>query len=98
MNALIKTILAPEISDEINENTDRDETDKLEDQNISNWFQWSVNIYDNALRLAMNCIEGTAINACYNPDFTKIMKTRLIPYIVLLEWRNAIAFPDRRRN
>lgn len=79
LNALIKTIPAPEISDEINENTDRDEleTDKLEeDQNTSDWFQWSANIYDNALRLAMNCTEGTAINACYNPDFAKIMKTR----------------------
>lgn len=83
LNALIKTIPAPEISDEINENTDRDETDKLEDQNTSDWFQWSANIYDNALRLAMNCTEGTAINACYNPDFAKIMKTRLIPYVVL---------------
>lgn len=31
----------------------------------------------------MNCTEGTAINACYNPDFAKILKTRLIPYVVL---------------
>lgn len=31
----------------------------------------------------MNYTEGTAINACYNPDLAKIMKTRLIPYVVL---------------
>lgn len=86
LNNIIKTVSAPEI-DEINEITDRDEIEKLEDDddqtNASDWFQWSSNIYDNAIQLAMNCTEGTAINACYNPDFAKIMKTRLIPYVVL---------------
>lgn len=86
LNAIIKTFSAPEISDKLD--TDSDEVNNLnleedDDQNISRWFQWSANIYDNAIRLAMKCTEGTAINACYNPDFAKIMKTRLIPYVVL---------------
>lgn len=38
---------------------------------------------DNAIRLAANCTTGTFINACHNPEFAKIIKTRLIPYVVL---------------
>lgn len=52
MNVTIKIVSAPEISDEINENADRGETDKLEednDQNTSDWFQLSANIYDNTI-------------------------------------------------
>lgn len=89
LNTIIKNASAPEISeisDDIDENNNRDEIDKLkeaDDQDNSDWFQCSANIYDNAERLAVNCTEGTAINACYNPEFAKMMKTRLIPYVVL---------------
>jgi len=36
----------PEMSNEVSENTDckRDKTEKINDQDIFNWFQWSTNI------------------------------------------------------
>ncbi|KAK4887260.1 hypothetical protein RN001_003531 [Aquatica leii] len=54
LNAIIKTVSAPEIPDDTNYKID---TDQFEDgdQSTSNWFQWSANIYANAKQIAMNC-------------------------------------------
>lgn len=93
LNNMIKYIPEIEIVDEIGENRETDcltismdlsETDCPEvSADISNWFHWSANIYDKAQQIAINCIEGTAINACYNPDFAITIKTHLIPYVAL---------------
>jgi len=85
LNTLIKSAIIPELSSEIDENLFSNDTDSSEadKKDISAWFQWSVNIYDNAKQLAINCTEGTVINACFNPEFANMMKTRLMPYVVL---------------
>jgi len=86
LNTLIKSTIIPELSSEIDENLfshDTDSSEEADKKDISDWFQWSANIYDNAKQLAINCTEGTVINACFNPDFANIMKTRLMPYVVL---------------
>lgn len=85
LNNIIKCVPAPEVSKERDENLDCNETDCPEevDSNTFDWFQWSANIYDNAQRIAVNCTEGIVINACYNPDFAAVMKTRLMPYVAL---------------
>lgn len=89
LNTIIKCVPAPEASNEKEENLEEiencNETHCPEevDQDTSDWFQWSANIYDNAQRVAVNCIEGTSINACYNPEFAAIIKTRLMPYVAL---------------
>jgi len=82
LNTLIKNAIMIELSNEIDENlfsNDTDSSKEADKKDISDWFQWSANIYDNAKQLAINCIEGIVINACFNPEFANIMKTRLMP-------------------
>lgn len=83
LNSMIKGIEAPDFSNEENENLESNDWEDSDDQNSSDWFQWSANIYDNANKLARNCTEGTAINACFNPPFASVLKTRLMPYVTL---------------
>lgn len=82
LNRLIKNVATLEFKlNEINENLgdNNNYLDNSEEANVNDisWFQWSANIYENAQQLAINCTEGTAINACYNPDFAKTLKTYL---------------------
>lgn len=94
LNNLIKGVRAPEVSNEVNESFDRNETDNVDDfeeanaQNAFDWVEWSIDIFNKAQQIAVNCTEGTAINACYNPNLAKIIKTRLMPYLVL--WSGVI--------
>lgn len=86
LNNIINCVSIPEIANETNENQDHNEVDFPEEVDIqdgSDWVQWSANMYDNAQRIAVNCTEETTIKACYNPNFAKLIKTRLIPYLVL---------------
>lgn len=88
LNRLIKNVATLEFKlNEINENLgdNNNYLDNSEEANVNDisWFQWSANIYENAQQLAINCTERTAINACYNPDFAKTLKTYLMPYVVL---------------
>lgn len=86
LNTIIKSVTIPELTSEMDEDlfdNDTNNSEEADDKDIFDWFQWSANIYDNAKQLAINCTEGTIINACFNPEFASMMKTRLIPYIVL---------------
>lgn len=87
LNTIIKgTPPMLDILNENNEDLDNNDIDDPEEANkqcASDWIQLAINIYDSAKRLADNCTEGTAINACYNPELAKIIKTRLIPYLPL---------------
>lgn len=86
LNNIIKCELVSEVSGKTNENFDYKEINIEEEtdyQDASDWIQWSANIYDNAQHIADNCVEGTAINACYNPNFANKTKTRLMPYLAL---------------
>lgn len=67
------------------QNQDHNEVDFSEEvdiQDASDWVQWNANIYDNVQQVVVNCTEKTAINACYNLNFTKLIKTCLVPYLV----------------
>lgn len=84
LNNLIKDIPTHYPLHEINENDEIDEIDgpeEINNQDASDWHEWSTNIFDKAKQLALNCTEGTTMNACYNPDFAKILKTRVMPYV-----------------
>lgn len=82
---MIRAVAAPDFSNEMHEDdrNDADDWEELDDKDASDWFEWSANIYDNANKLALNCTEGTSINACFNPRFAAMIKTRLMPYVVL---------------
>lgn len=49
----------------------------------SDWSSWSTTLLHTATQLATESKNGCTINACYNPEFAKLFKTRLIPYVPL---------------
>lgn len=71
-----------------NNNNKNSETQSFSNDNSSyeencntSWLEWSNSIWDFAQKVAKNSEYGNIINACYNSDFAKQIKTRLLPYL-----------------
>ena len=71
-----------------NNNNENSETQSFSNDNSSyeencntSWLEWSNSIWDFAQKVAKNSEYDSIINACYNPDFAKQIKTRLLPYL-----------------
>lgn len=82
VNGEIETIIN---DDDSNENEDQEKDSPIDDIKIkydnTDWIQWSNSVLDAAKRIADESECGTIINACYNPDFAKQFKTRLLSYL-----------------
>jgi len=44
-------------------------------------MEWNNSIWDSTQNVAKNSEHGSIINACYNPDFAKQIKARLLSYL-----------------
>lgn len=51
--------------------------------NKQGWKLWCDNLYDAAVKIAEQSLEGDTINACYNIDLAKRLKRYLLSYIPL---------------
>lgn len=47
----------------------------------TNWVEWINTILNSAKKIADDSEYGNIINACYNYEFSKQLKTRLLPYL-----------------
>jgi len=104
LNNIIKDHINNEMETIINDNSDENqEIDKLsiDDTNMNShnadWMEWSNSILDSAKRIADESDNGNIINACYNPEFVKQVKTRLLPYLPNMDGHNASIFQKIRR-
>lgn len=88
LNNIIKGNINNKTETIINDNNsdDNQEIEPLTDDMKMNsdntdWIEWSNSILDAAKRIADESEHGNIINACYNPEFVKQVKTRLLPYL-----------------
>lgn len=49
--------------------------------NNSNWTNWNATLFHSVTLLAAESNNGCTINACYNPELAKQLRTRLIPLL-----------------
>jgi len=66
----------PEIGSFLNDNSPQEEH-----ADNSGWVGWCNTIWDSAIIIANDSQDGNVINACYNPEFARQMKSRLLPYL-----------------
>lgn len=82
INSEIETIIN---GDNSNESQDQEKESFIDDIKINfdnaDWMEWSNSVLDAAKRIADESECGSVINACYNPEFVKQFKTRLLLYL-----------------
>lgn len=90
LNGIIKdNVNINEIETIINDNNESSENDFLTDDlpneeinsDLTDWIKWSDFVLNSAKKIAENATCGNVINACYNPEFAKQLRTRLLPYL-----------------
>jgi len=72
------------INDNSDENQEIDESfidDTKMNSHNADWMDWSNSVLNSAKRIADESDNGNIINACYNSEFVKQVKMRLLPYL-----------------
>lgn len=84
INNKIEVIMMTEDEEEKNDNEESPETEfdiHKPNPEITNWIEWNNSILDSAQKIATDSENGHIINACYNLEFAKQIKIRLLPYL-----------------
>jgi len=85
LNNTIQGIVLTENEDNAQKsNNDIEENSDAEDDIVdSDWQMWTNKIYSNAENIGRKSNTGNIINGCYNPEFARCLKKRLLPYLLL---------------
>lgn len=93
LNNIIKDVdinnkIKTDISDDDDENPEvvsfiDDFSNHETNSNATDWIEWSNSVLDAAKKIAEISKNGNIINACYNPEFAKQIRTRLLPYLLV---------------
>lgn len=85
LNIKIEAIINND-DEEIESFNDNDFNNEINNDNYkrnsdTDWVNWSNSVLESAKNIANESEHGNIINACYNPEFAKQVKTRLLPYL-----------------
>lgn len=84
LNNTIQGIVLTENEDNVQKcNDDIENSDEKEDGVDSDWQTWINEIYSNAENISRKSNTGNIINGCYNPEFARYLKKRVLPYFPL---------------
>lgn len=80
----IETIINDADNDDDDDDNDNESPVNYESEanyNATNWIEWSNSVLDSAKKIAEESEHGNIISACYNIEFAKQIKKRLLPYL-----------------
>lgn len=84
LNKTIQGVPLKEIEDNVEASEEKvSENSDAEDAIDTDWQMWANTLYQNAKNIARKSINGSIINACFNPDFATCLKKKLIPHLPL---------------